>query len=95
MKIPVTPAALKFVVSKGFRYCYSRTTCIETPEADVCITLTPVKVSPRVKRLPKSYETFFNIFKEPFQMAEGVDRTLIFFDLNARLTSVLILFLLA
>ena len=82
MRIPVTPAVLKYVISKGFRYCYSRTTCINAPEADVSITLTPVKVLPRVKRLPKSYDTFFNIFKEPFQMAKGVDRTLIFFDLK-------------
>lgn len=82
MKIPVTPAVLRFVISKGFRYCYSRTTCIDTPNADVSITLTPVKSHPCIKRLPKSYDTFFNIFKEPFQMAKGVDRTLIFFDLK-------------
>ncbi|GGH01546.1 hypothetical protein [Mucilaginibacter phyllosphaerae] len=82
MKIPVTPDLLKFVISKGFRYCYSKTTCIDAPDADVCITLTPVKMPPRIKRLPKAYDTFFNIFKEPFQMANGVDRTRIFFDLK-------------
>jgi hypothetical protein len=82
MKIPATPALLKLVISRGFRYCYSRTTCIDTADADVCITLTPVKKSPRIRRLPKAYDTFFNLGKEPAQMAAGVDRTLIFFDLD-------------
>jgi hypothetical protein len=82
MKTPVTPASLELIVSKGYKYCYSRTTCIETPDADVCITLTPVKMLPRLKRLPKAYDTFFNILKEPLQMANGIDRTLVFFDLK-------------
>ena len=85
MKIPFTPAVLRFVISKGFRYCYSKTTCIESAEADVCITLAPVKTSPCIRRLPKAYDTFFNIGKEPLQMAAGVDRTLIFLDLDSKL----------
>lgn len=85
MKIPATPALLKFVISRGFRYCYSKTTCIDTAEADVCITLTPVKKSPCIRRLPKAYDTFFNMGKEPSQMAVGVDRTLVFFDLDKSL----------
>jgi hypothetical protein len=85
MKIPATPALLKLVISKGFRYCYSKTTCIDTADADVCITLTPCTKSPRVRRLPKAYDTFFNIHKEPVQMAAGIDRTLVFLDLDKRL----------
>lgn len=82
MKIPVTPDLLKFVISKGYRYCYSKTTCIDTAEADVSITLTPTRKPPRLQRLPEAYDTFFNIHKEPSQMATGVDRTLIFFDFD-------------
>ncbi|MBB5394074.1 hypothetical protein [Mucilaginibacter sp. AK015] len=76
MKVPAIPAVLKLVISKGFRYCYSRTTCIDSAEADVCITLTPIAKSPRIRRLPKAYYTFFNMLKEPVQMAAGVYRTL-------------------
>jgi hypothetical protein len=85
MKIPVTPALLKLIISKGFRYCYSKTTCIDTPDADVSITLTPVVKSPRLNRLPKAYDTFFNMGKEPAQMATGVDRTIIFFEIDKSL----------
>ena len=85
MKIPVTPALLKLVVSKGFRYCYSKTTCVDTAEADVCITLKPVRRSPCLSRLPKAYDTYFNMGQEPVQMAAGVDRTLIFFDIDKNL----------
>jgi hypothetical protein len=89
MKIPVTPALLKFVISKGFRYCYSKTTCIDTAEADVSITLTPVTKSPRIRRLPKAYDTFFSIHKEPVQMASGIDRTVVFFDLDKSIIGIL------
>lgn len=85
MKIPVTPALLKFVISKGFRYCYSKTTCVDTADTDVCITLKPVRRSPCLSRLPKAYDTFFNMSKEPAQMAVGVDRTLIFIDIDKSL----------
>ncbi|TSD62903.1 hypothetical protein FFF34_018285 [Inquilinus sp. KBS0705] len=85
MKIPVTPALLKLVISQGFKYCYSKTTCVDTAETDVCIILTPVKQAPKVRRLPKAYDTFFNILKEPMQMAAGVDRTLIFFEIDKNL----------
>ncbi|QHS57530.1 hypothetical protein GWR56_19000 [Mucilaginibacter sp. 14171R-50] len=82
MKVPATSAVLKLVISKGFRYCYSRTTCVDSAEADVCITLTPIAKSPHIRRLPKAYDTFFNILKEPVQMAAGVDSTLVYFDLD-------------
>jgi hypothetical protein len=85
MKHPATPDLLKFIISKGFRYCYSKTTCIDTAEADVCITLTPIRKLPRLQRLPQAYDTFFNLHKEPSQMATGVDRTIIFFDFDRSL----------
>jgi|GEM_PF-6541093 hypothetical protein len=88
MRTPVTPALLKLVISKGFKYCYSKTTCINSPDADVLITLKPVKGFPHLKRLPKAYDTFFNLLKEPSQMAKGVDRALIFFELDNTLLAI-------
>lgn len=82
MLLPVTPALLKLVISKGFKYCYSKTTCIDVRDADVCITLKPVTTAPRLRSLPKAYDTFFNLCKEPAQMAAGIDRTIVLFDLD-------------
>jgi hypothetical protein len=77
MKILLTPRLLNFLIKKGYKYCLSKTTCIESEHASVSINLTPVKKEPNLKRLPKSYDTYFDITDEPKQMAAGVDDTLV------------------
>jgi hypothetical protein len=84
MKTLLTPPLLKFLTGKGYRYCLSKTSIIQKDNAEVCITLTPVTYKPALKRLPKQYDTYFSIRREPVQMASGVDDTLIMVDVNTQ-----------
>jgi hypothetical protein len=79
----LTTELLDNLISQGYRYCLSRTTTILGPDADICITLLPVKRLPTLKKLPARFDTFFNISEEPRQMAMGVDETIILVDLSA------------
>ncbi|MDB5009322.1 MAG: hypothetical protein JWR67_2711 [Mucilaginibacter sp.] len=82
MKIEITRSLLNFLIDRGYNYCLSRTVCIENYNADISITLTPVKYKPLLKKLPLAYDTFFAIKEEPMQMAEGIDETIIWVDLD-------------
>jgi hypothetical protein len=73
MKIQITPPLISFLITAGYRYCYSRTTCTQTNGTDICITLTPVKSAPRLRSLPVAYDTYFLMKEEPLLMARGMD----------------------
>lgn len=83
MKTALTPFLLKFLVDQGYQYLLSRTENINHPDASVQITLTPVLTRPQLRRLPRDFDTYFNLNKEPRIMAEGVDDTLILVQLSA------------
>lgn len=70
------------MISLGYRYFLSRTTIIQGEDADICITLVPVKKIPVLKKLPDNFDTFFSIGAEPRQMAKGVDETIILVDFS-------------
>jgi hypothetical protein len=78
MKALLTNSVIRFLVLEGYKYCLSRTTNVQKPNASVCITLTPIKYRPALKNLAKDYDTYFNIMREPLQLAEGVDDTEVF-----------------
>jgi len=82
MKVELTPAILDYLIEQGYTYCLSSTQSIDKGSTDVTITLTPVTGRPRLETLPLEYDTYFNITKEPRQMALGVDETEILVDLN-------------
>ncbi|MBD1367090.1 hypothetical protein IDJ77_24985 [Mucilaginibacter sp. ZT4R22] len=75
MKALLTRSVVSFLVLEGYTYCLSKTSNISKAYASVCITLTPVKRRPDVRKLPEGYDTYFNIMKEPLLLAEGVDDT--------------------
>lgn len=79
----LTPDLLESLIAQGYRYCLSRTTCIVGDDADTCITLTPVKYAPALKRLPLKYDTYFKIGDEPRQMSMGVNETIILVDMHS------------
>ncbi|SDE95979.1 hypothetical protein SAMN05216464_11179 [Mucilaginibacter pineti] len=70
MKIQITPTLIDFLIKSGYHHCYSRTTLLGMK---TCITLTPVKKTPRLKFLPLAYDTYFQTKKEPVLMAQGID----------------------
>ncbi|WP_121810299.1 hypothetical protein [Mucilaginibacter kameinonensis] len=78
----LTTELLDILISQGFRYCLSRTTSIFGDDADLCITLMPVKRAPSLKKLPERYDTYFKIDEEPRQMAMGIDETIVLVDLS-------------
>ena len=78
----LTTELLESLINQGYRFCLSRTTTILGEDADVCITLLPVKRAPLLKNLPQKFDTFFKISEEPRLMATGIDETIILVDLS-------------
>lgn len=67
----------------GFRYCYSKTVVDEQSPDQIKIVLTPLPYKPDIRKLPKGYDTYFNLKHEPKQMAEGIDNgTFVYIDLD-------------
>ncbi|MBD1363052.1 hypothetical protein IDJ77_04445 [Mucilaginibacter sp. ZT4R22] len=81
MQKMLTTKLLNGLVSQGYRYCYSKTTAIVGDDANICITLVPVKTEPSLINLPEKFDTYFDLAEEPVQMALGVDETIILVDL--------------
>lgn len=80
VKVPVTPALIKFLIVRGYSYCLSRTECDHLDKIN--ITLSPVTSKPILEHLPQKYDTFFDIKEEPRQMAEGIDDTVVWINLK-------------
>jgi hypothetical protein len=78
----LTAKLLDDLVSQGYLYCLSKTTSVVGEDADICITLFPVKQMPLLKDLSENFDAYFEIGKEPRQMAIGVDETIILVDLG-------------
>ena len=78
----LTVELLDDLIRRGYRYFLSRTTRILGEDADICITLLPVKKAPSLKNLSQEYDTYFKIGEEPRQMALGIDETLVLVDLS-------------
>lgn len=83
MKTALTPFLLKFLIEEGYQYLLSKTENINEPDASVQITLTPVIARPQVRRLPRDFDTYFKLTREPQMMANGVDDTRILVKLSA------------
>ncbi len=77
MKITLTPPLLEFLLDQGYRYCFSKTTQLSYSQAQVCITLTPIKEKPSLRTLPVDADTFFALRREPVWMARGIDETIV------------------
>jgi hypothetical protein len=82
MKAILTRSVVRFLVLRGYKYCLSKTTNIFNQDASVCITLTPVKYKPATRFLPQGYDTYFNIMREPLQLASGIDDTAVFINID-------------
>ncbi|MEO3407356.1 hypothetical protein AAFN85_25785 [Mucilaginibacter sp. CAU 1740] len=78
----LTTELLETLIGQGYRYCLSRTTSIFGEDADICITLLPVKRAPSLKKLPERFGTYFKIGEEPRQMAMVIDETIVLVDLT-------------
>lgn len=79
----LTPVLLNAIRALGYHYFLSRTTCIIGADADLRITLLPVKYEPDITALPENFDTYFDIMEEPVLLAEGVDQTIVVVDLTA------------
>lgn len=77
MKTTLTPFLLKFLFERGYQYLLSKTENVNQPGASVQITLTPVVQRPQLRRLPRDFDTYFRLTREPKIMANGIDDTLI------------------
>jgi hypothetical protein len=84
MKLLLTPDLLKFLSNEGYKYCFSKTEELTGKATDCCITLTPIRWRPYIKRLPLKYDTFFSINDEPVQLADGLDDTLVMVSVDIR-----------
>ena len=82
MKAILNRSVVKFLILQGYKYCLSKTTNIQHRNASVCITLTPVKSKPATRFLPQGYDTYFNIMREPLQLASGIDDTEVLINID-------------
>ena len=82
MKTLLTPYLLGFLIEKGFTYCLARTLTESNSDAYLELTLSPVKIKPDLENLPLEYDTFFKITREPMQMANGIDDTVVYVNLD-------------
>ncbi len=82
MKTTLTPRLLGFLIKKGYKYFLSQTTRIDQEDACIAITLKPVKKHPLLQKLPQPFNAYYSITREPFQMASGVENTIIVVDLK-------------
>ncbi|MBL4678129.1 MAG: hypothetical protein JKY70_18270 [Mucilaginibacter sp.] len=71
MNLQLDMELLDYLKAQGYRYCLSKTTLSANDQVN--IHLTPVKVRPYHRKLPKDYDTYFKISKEPTRLAKGVD----------------------
>ncbi|HUH32464.1 MAG TPA: hypothetical protein VLZ28_00845 [Daejeonella sp.] len=84
MKTVLTPHLLGFLIERGYTYCLAKTQTTFKATASVNITLTPVKVKPKLESLPAGYDTYFKITREPMQMACGIDDTEVYITLDLK-----------
>ena len=83
MQTILTPTLLEFLSRQGYKYFLSKTTVSETLEgSSIKIMLTPVVNRPDIRSLPEGFDTYFQINREPRQMAQGVDDTQIIVRLS-------------
>lgn len=76
MQTTLTPTLLDFLTHQGYKYFLSKTMVADTPKGfSVKIMLTPVVNRPDIRSLPQGFDTYFQITKEPRQMAQGIDDT--------------------
>jgi PAS domain S-box-containing protein len=79
MKIPFTPQLLGDLIEKGYTYMLANTNA-PYQLTDITIVLKPVREKPDLNHLPKGYETFYKITREPMQLACSVTETIIMVD---------------
>ncbi|TWR28875.1 hypothetical protein FPZ43_11430 [Mucilaginibacter pallidiroseus] len=91
MKLQLTKGLLCFLKNKGYRYCLSKTTIAGCEGEIVRITLTPKKQRPRIRFLPKGYDSYFNINEDLQLMANGIDGVFVEVELSVELSSTYIL----
>ncbi|WP_374949481.1 hypothetical protein [Mucilaginibacter sp.] len=82
MRAIFTKTILEFLISKGYRYCLSKTSNQFNGKNSVCIDLYPIKEKPVIKNLPPNTDTYFSIIREPLILAQGVDDTDVFVSLD-------------
>ena len=82
MKAILTHSVLHCLVLEGYKYCLSKTTNVQKPNASVRITLTPIKSRPAIRHLPQGYDTYFSIIREPMQLANGIDDTEVLINID-------------
>ncbi len=72
MKMILTNGLLRFLIQGGYKYCLSQTCVIgQDEDAFTSITLKPVKKDPLRKKLPKPFEMYYNLIREPSEMVTG------------------------
>lgn len=82
MKTKLTTSLLSFLIRKGYKYCLSQTTCLDLPDANICILLKPVKKHPLLQKLPKPFSAYYEIIQEPFRLATEVNNAQVMVELS-------------
>ncbi|XHR96203.1 hypothetical protein ACFJIV_05855 [Mucilaginibacter sp. UC70_90] len=87
MKVQLTADLPSFLLAHNYRYCLSKTT-LATDADHVTITLTPTLKQPRTRNLLDACDTYFNLKREPAQMAKGLDEdTTVWVELNTTMAA--------
>lgn len=84
MTTKLTPRLLGFLIKRGYKFFLSQTSSINQDDANIGISLKPVKKHPLLQKLPQPFQTYYNIIQEPVQMAFGVFNTLITVELSRK-----------
>jgi hypothetical protein len=78
----LTTNLLQLLIRLGYQYVLVKRTAVYGEDADTCIILTPVKFKPVLAELSENYNAFFEISKEPFEMAKGVNGAIVLVDIS-------------
>lgn len=84
MRTLLTPNLLGFLIERGYKYCLAQIQINKKPDTITIVTLTPVKVDPKLEGVPQGYDSYFKITREPMQMAFGVINTEIYLNLDLK-----------
>lgn len=84
MKTELTKRLLGFLIKRGYKYCLSQTTYLNKQDTNTGITLKPVKKHPNLGKLPRPFQNYYDIIREPLQMASGIAGSEIWVELSGK-----------
>ena len=82
MQMLLTPALLKLLKSLGYCFCLFQVTLVSEESSELFITLVPLKSQPDMIIHAEKYDGYFQLDKEPVQLAHGINGVTVLIELT-------------